>query len=121
MILYVAHSDVSKSCLQPGDMSLEEIEGKLSSLIKAETISQLKSGLWKERLEGLLLCSMNHLFYFLLLTLTIMSLIGSGINSLVFNFAIWFIVSFNHSFYRITGIMLKLVLDVDVFHYAFSH
>ncbi|XP_073114484.1 protein MOR1 isoform X2 [Elaeis guineensis] len=38
--------------VEPGDMSLEEIEGKLSSLIKAETISQLKSGLWKERLEA---------------------------------------------------------------------
>ena len=33
-------------------MSLEEIEGKLGSLVKAETISQLKSGVWKERLEG---------------------------------------------------------------------
>ncbi|KAG1338209.1 protein MOR1 [Cocos nucifera] len=38
--------------VEPGDMSLEEIEGKLSSFIKAETISQLKSGLWKERLEA---------------------------------------------------------------------
>lgn len=37
---------------QPGEMSLEEIEGRLGSLIKAETISQLKSGVWKERLEG---------------------------------------------------------------------
>lgn len=33
-------------------MSLEEIESKLGSLIQAETISQLKSSVWKERLEG---------------------------------------------------------------------
>ncbi|URD81257.1 CLASP N terminal [Musa troglodytarum] len=39
--------------VEPGEMSLEEIEGKLSSLLKAETISQLKSGVWKERLEAI--------------------------------------------------------------------
>jgi hypothetical protein len=38
--------------LQPGEMSLEEIEERLSSSVKAETISQLKSTVWKERLEG---------------------------------------------------------------------
>lgn len=39
-------------CLQPADMSLEEIESRLGSLIQADTISQLKSTAWKERLEG---------------------------------------------------------------------
>jgi hypothetical protein len=33
-------------------MSLEEIEERLRSVVKAETISQLKSSVWKERLEG---------------------------------------------------------------------
>lgn len=40
--------------LQPADMSLEEIESRLGSLIQPDTISQLKSAVWKERLEGLL-------------------------------------------------------------------
>lgn len=35
-------------------MGLEEIENRLGSLVKPETISQLKSSVWKERLEGLL-------------------------------------------------------------------
>lgn len=39
---------------QPAEMSLEEIESKLGSLIQAETITQLKSAVWKERLEGFL-------------------------------------------------------------------
>lgn len=34
-------------------MSLEEIENRLGSLIQADTLSQLKSAVWKERLEGL--------------------------------------------------------------------
>jgi cytoskeleton-associated protein 5 len=38
--------------LQPADMSLEEIEERLNSVVKTETISQLKSTVWKERLEG---------------------------------------------------------------------
>jgi cytoskeleton-associated protein 5 len=38
--------------LQPAEMSLEEIEERLRSVVKAETISQLKSSVWKERLEG---------------------------------------------------------------------
>ncbi|KAK8936155.1 Protein MOR1 [Platanthera zijinensis] len=38
---------------EPGDMSLEEIEQRLSSLIKADTILQLKSSVWKERLEAI--------------------------------------------------------------------
>jgi len=40
--------------LQPAEMSLEEIETRLGSLIQADTISQLKSAVWKERLEGML-------------------------------------------------------------------
>ena len=39
---------------QPADMGLEEIERRLGSLLQEETISQLKSTVWKERLEGLL-------------------------------------------------------------------
>ncbi|XP_020588721.1 protein MOR1 isoform X3 [Phalaenopsis equestris] len=38
---------------EPGEMSLEEIEQRLCSLIKADTISQLKSSVWKERLEAI--------------------------------------------------------------------
>ncbi|XP_077214159.1 protein MOR1-like [Tasmannia lanceolata] len=41
--------------IEPGDMSLEEIEGRLGSLLQADTISQLKSGVWKERLEAIIL------------------------------------------------------------------
>ena len=37
---------------QPSEMSLEEIESRLGSLIQVDTISQLKSSVWKERLEG---------------------------------------------------------------------
>lgn len=37
-------------------MSLEEIEARLGTLVKAESISQLKSGVWKERLTGVLQC-----------------------------------------------------------------
>ncbi|KAG0466494.1 hypothetical protein HPP92_018074 [Vanilla planifolia] len=39
--------------LQPGEMSLEEIEQRLGSTVKTETLSQLKSTVWKERLEDL--------------------------------------------------------------------
>lgn len=39
--------------VEPGEMSLEEIEGKLGSLIPGDTITQLKSGVWKERLEAI--------------------------------------------------------------------
>jgi cytoskeleton-associated protein 5 len=38
--------------VEPTEMSLEEIEERISSIVKAETISQLKSTVWKERLEG---------------------------------------------------------------------
>lgn len=33
-------------------MSLEEVESRLGSLVEADTVSQLKSTVWKERLEG---------------------------------------------------------------------
>ncbi|KNA20108.1 hypothetical protein SOVF_055370 [Spinacia oleracea] len=39
--------------VEPSEMSLEEIESRLGSLIQAETISQLKSTVWKERLEAI--------------------------------------------------------------------
>ncbi|KAB5521789.1 hypothetical protein DKX38_026108 [Salix brachista] len=38
--------------VEPAEMSLEEIETRLGSLIQADTVSQLKSAVWKERLEG---------------------------------------------------------------------
>ncbi|PKA51818.1 Protein MOR1 [Apostasia shenzhenica] len=38
---------------EPGEMSLEEIEQRLGSLVKADTIMQLKSAVWKERLEAI--------------------------------------------------------------------
>ncbi|CAA7020371.1 unnamed protein product [Microthlaspi erraticum] len=40
--------------VEPGEMGLEEIENRLGSLVKPETISQLKSSVWKERLEATL-------------------------------------------------------------------
>ncbi|KAI3709297.1 hypothetical protein L2E82_39057 [Cichorium intybus] len=39
--------------VEPGDMTLEEIESRLGSLIKAETIAQLKSATWQERNKGI--------------------------------------------------------------------
>ncbi|CAI9087519.1 OLC1v1021600C1 [Oldenlandia corymbosa var. corymbosa] len=39
--------------VEPSEMSLEEIEVKLGSLIQADTISLLKSTVWKERLEAI--------------------------------------------------------------------
>ncbi|XP_060193009.1 protein MOR1 [Lycium barbarum] len=39
--------------VEPAEMSLEEIESKLGSLIQTETIAQLKSAEWKERLEAI--------------------------------------------------------------------
>lgn len=57
---FACHSQSSRSVdlycfenLQPAEMSLEEIESRLGSLIQSDTISQLKSAVWKERLEGL--------------------------------------------------------------------
>ncbi|KAF6163136.1 hypothetical protein GIB67_025000 [Kingdonia uniflora] len=46
----VEHEDV-----EPSEMSLDEIESRLGSLLQANTISQLKSGVWKERLEAIVL------------------------------------------------------------------
>ncbi|AQK99729.1 Protein MOR1 [Zea mays] len=39
--------------VEPAEMSFEEIEERLKSVVKAETISQLKSSVWKERLEAI--------------------------------------------------------------------
>ncbi|KAK9267215.1 hypothetical protein L1049_009635 [Liquidambar formosana] len=39
--------------IEPAEMSLEEIESRLGSLIQADTVSQLKSAAWKERLEAI--------------------------------------------------------------------
>lgn len=39
--------------VEPAEMGLEEIESRLGSLIQAETISLLKSAVWKERLEAI--------------------------------------------------------------------
>ncbi|KAK2973970.1 hypothetical protein RJ640_030149 [Escallonia rubra] len=41
--------------IEPADMGLEEIENKLGSLIQEDTIAQLKSAVWKERLEAMAL------------------------------------------------------------------
>lgn len=51
--LYIYRSSWFAACLQPTEMSLDEIESRLGSLIQADTVSQLKSAVWKERLEGL--------------------------------------------------------------------
>ncbi|KAJ6841944.1 protein MOR1-like [Iris pallida] len=48
-----ALGSVENEDVEPGEMSLEEIEGKLGALLPADTISQLKSGVWKERLEAI--------------------------------------------------------------------
>lgn len=39
--------------VEPSEMTLEEIESRLGSLIQEDTISQLKSAVWKERLEAI--------------------------------------------------------------------
>ncbi|CAH9141710.1 unnamed protein product [Cuscuta epithymum] len=39
--------------VEPEDWSLEQIESKLGSLIQPDTISMLKSAVWKERLEAI--------------------------------------------------------------------
>ncbi|KAM3352113.1 hypothetical protein ACQJBY_023785 [Aegilops geniculata] len=39
--------------VEPSEMSLEEIEERLNSVVKTETIAQLKSTVWKERLEAI--------------------------------------------------------------------
>lgn len=39
--------------VEPAEMTLEEIESRLGSLIQEDTITQLKSAAWKERLEAI--------------------------------------------------------------------
>ncbi|XP_042521091.1 protein MOR1 isoform X2 [Macadamia integrifolia] len=39
--------------VEPAEMSLEEIETRLGCLLHADTVSQLKSSVWKERLEAI--------------------------------------------------------------------
>ncbi|XP_050288115.1 protein MOR1 isoform X4 [Quercus robur] len=39
--------------IEPAEMSLEEIESRLGSILQADTVSQLKSTVWKERLEAI--------------------------------------------------------------------
>lgn len=69
-ILENSVSSLVVSCIQPADMSLDEIESRLGSLLQADTISQLKSGVWKERLEGLLFLSFMICFLFDVLCFT---------------------------------------------------
>ncbi|XP_061370607.1 protein MOR1 [Gastrolobium bilobum] len=54
----VAQVKASKSIespedVEPTEMSLEEIESRIGSLIQSDTITQLKSAVWKERLEAI--------------------------------------------------------------------
>uniref|UniRef100_A0A803LPT6 TOG domain-containing protein n=1 Tax=Chenopodium quinoa TaxID=63459 RepID=A0A803LPT6_CHEQI len=44
---------IEQEDVEPSEMSLLEIESRLGSLVQAETISQLKSTVWKERLEAI--------------------------------------------------------------------
>ncbi|KAL3627734.1 Protein MICROTUBULE ORGANIZATION 1 [Castilleja foliolosa] len=44
---------VEQEDVEPAEMSLEEIETRLGSLIQADTITQMKSSVWKERLEAI--------------------------------------------------------------------
>ncbi|EPS71179.1 hypothetical protein M569_03579, partial [Genlisea aurea] len=44
---------VEQEDVEPSEMSMEEIESRLGSLIQSETINQLKSAVWKERLEAI--------------------------------------------------------------------
>ncbi|KAJ8545561.1 hypothetical protein K7X08_018144 [Anisodus acutangulus] len=48
-----ASKPVEVEDVEPAEMSLEEVESKLGSLIQTETITQLKSAVWKERLEAI--------------------------------------------------------------------
>ncbi|KAG8385593.1 hypothetical protein BUALT_Bualt03G0061300 [Buddleja alternifolia] len=45
---------VEQEDVEPAEMSLEEIENRLGSIIQTETIAQLKSAVWKERLEAIM-------------------------------------------------------------------
>ncbi|XP_027367381.1 protein MOR1 [Abrus precatorius] len=54
----VAQVKASKSIeppedVEPTEMSLEEIESRIGSIIQSDTIIQLKSAVWKERLEAI--------------------------------------------------------------------
>ncbi|GER25405.1 microtubule organiziation 1 family protein [Striga asiatica] len=44
---------VEQEEIEPTEMGLEEIETRLGSLIQSDTITQLKSAVWKERLEAI--------------------------------------------------------------------
>ncbi|THG23725.1 hypothetical protein TEA_019522 [Camellia sinensis var. sinensis] len=44
---------VEREDVEPADMTLEEIESRLGSIVQADSVSKLKSAVWKERLEGL--------------------------------------------------------------------
>ncbi|KAL2464827.1 Protein MOR1 [Forsythia ovata] len=48
-----ASKAVEPEDVEPAEMSLEEIENKLGSLVQTDTITQLKSAMWKERLEAI--------------------------------------------------------------------
>ncbi|CAL5344938.1 unnamed protein product [Camellia sinensis] len=39
--------------VEPADMTLEEIESRLGSIVQADSVSKLKSAVWKERLEAI--------------------------------------------------------------------
>lgn len=39
--------------VEPGEMSLEEIEGRIGSLFQEDVLANLKSAVWKERLEAM--------------------------------------------------------------------
>lgn len=55
--------------VQPTEMSLEEIESRIGSLIQSDTIALLKSAVWKERLEGWQSPTCSDFVYFLLFIL----------------------------------------------------
>lgn len=62
-------------------MSLEEIEARIGSVVSADTISLLKSSVWKERLEGVnfettievVLLNSSSLFLFLVIACSYMT------------------------------------------------
>lgn len=53
-----AKKAVEAEDLEPADMNLEDIESSLASVLKPDTISGLKSGAWKDRLEAI--CSLRQ-------------------------------------------------------------
>ncbi|XP_028125682.1 protein MOR1-like isoform X2 [Camellia sinensis] len=44
---------VEREDVEPADMTLEEIESRLGSIVQADSVSKLKSAVWKERLEAI--------------------------------------------------------------------